>query len=395
MERKPETQIVSANTELVNMREMAEIESQIATAKRYPRNIKTFKAELMAMANLDQETAEGCYYVLPRGDKPIDGPSVRLAEIALSCYGNCIAGADVESEDEKFIYATGRCRDLERNVAVQVKVRRRITYKNGNRFNDDMIAVTANAACSIALRNAIFKVVPAAYIKPAFDKVKETAVGKADGLTARRANVLQRLAKMGANEERVLCVMKRQSVDDLNFDDVAALIGMGTAVHDGDMELDKAFPPITKPQPTGAAGLADRLNEKANQAPAKKQPDKPLEPVKPTEAQKKAGAAKGKKAKEELVKAEAKAKMREAARKFDERQAKAAAPAETPQKAAEPEPKAETQTETGLSTPAEKYRCGEADCGAVFDFPEPIDNSGEVGCPECGSTDICGNTLED
>ncbi len=45
--------------------EVAEIESQIATAKRYPRDIQVFKDKLMAMANIDQETAEGCYYALP------------------------------------------------------------------------------------------------------------------------------------------------------------------------------------------------------------------------------------------------------------------------------------------------------------------------------------------
>ncbi|KKN77254.1 hypothetical protein LCGC14_0362320 [marine sediment metagenome] len=223
--------------------EIAEIESQIATAKRYPRDIKVFKDKLMAMANLDQETAEGCYYALPRGGKSVDGPSVRLAEIALSCYGNCAAKADVLSEDDRFIYAMGQCRDLENNVAVQVKVRRRITNKNGKRYNDDMIAVTANAACAIALRNAIFKIVPGAYLKPVFKRCKETAVGKMKSLANRRAEVVTRLTKFGVEVERILYVIGRKSIEEVTFDDVAVLIGLGTAIKDGDTTVEEAFPP--------------------------------------------------------------------------------------------------------------------------------------------------------
>jgi len=254
--------------------ELAEIESQIATAKKYPRDIKIFKDKLMALANIDQETAEGCYYALPRGDKAIDGPSIRLAEIAMSCYGNCVADAHVTNEDENFIYATGSCRDLENNVAVRVEVRRKITKagkyicekcnayhkylppngkcrkcggttvisKKGERYNDDMIAVTANAACSIALRNAIFKVVPGAYIKPVFEVVKKTAVGDLQSLAQRRAEVIKKITQFGVNEERVLNVLNRKSIEDITFNDVAVLIGLGTAIKDGDTTVEDAFP---------------------------------------------------------------------------------------------------------------------------------------------------------
>ncbi len=237
-----DTEIVVAHRAM----EVAEIESQIATAKRYPRDIKVFKEKLMSMANLDQETAEGCYYALPRGGKAIDGPSVRLAEIALACYQNCVAEADVLTEDDKFVYAMGQCRDLENNIAVRIKVRRRITDKEGKRYNDDMIAVTANAACAIALRNAVFKIIPGAYIKPVFDKVKETAVGKAQSLANRRAEVISRLTKFGVTEERVLGVLSRRSVDEVTFDDVAKLIGLGTAIKDGDISVEAAFPDTFK-----------------------------------------------------------------------------------------------------------------------------------------------------
>jgi len=252
---------------------VAEIEAQIATAKKYPRNIKVFKDKLMSMATLDQSTAEGCFYALPRGGKTITGPSVRFAEIALSCYGNCVAEADVVDEDRKYVYAIGQCRDLENNVAIRMKVRRRITNRQGIRYNDDMIATAANAACAIALRNAIFKIVPGAYIKEAFDQVKETAVGKAKSLLDRRTEVLKRLAKIGVNEERVLNAIGRKSVDEITVEDLASLIGLGTAVHDGDTTLDNAFPASVDPNKnTGTENLKQKLDDKKK--PPKKKGDR-------------------------------------------------------------------------------------------------------------------------
>jgi DNA-directed RNA polymerase subunit RPC12/RpoP len=245
---------------------VAEVESQIATAKRYPRDITKFKDKLMTMANLDQQTAEGCYYSLPRAGKAISGPSVRFAEIALSCYGNCVASADIVNEDDNFIYAEGMCRDLENNVAIRMTVRRRITNKYGQRYNDDLIVVTANAACAIALRNAIFKIVPGAYIKAAFDQVRETAVGKAESFANRRAVILERLGKLGVDEDRVLYSLGRACVDDITVNDAATLIGLGTAIHDGDTTLDEAFPARPKEQPQGNEALKETLKKKNGKA---------------------------------------------------------------------------------------------------------------------------------
>jgi hypothetical protein len=233
-------------TNLVPMRSIdsAEVESQIATAKRYPRDIREFKDRLMTMANLDQETAESCYYALPRAGRTIDGPSVRLAEIAFTNYKNLIADAFVSGEDGVFVYATGTCKDLENNVAARVTIRRRIVDKAGNRYNEDMIGVTGNAACSIAFRNAIFKVIPGAYIKPVFEQVKRTAVGKASSLGTTRAEVFKRLTQFGATKERILRVIGRKSVDEVTIDDVSKLIGLGTAIKDGETTVEEAFPPL-------------------------------------------------------------------------------------------------------------------------------------------------------
>lgn len=220
----------------------AEIDASITTAKQYPRVLSEFKNKALAMATLDVETAEGCIYALPRGGKTIKGPSVRLAEIVAACWQNIAADAEVIDEDDRFVYAVGTCRDLENNVTVRMKTRRRITDKYGKRYNDDMIGTTANAACAIAFRNAVFKIVPKAFVNPVYEKCRVVAVGDASTFNDRRADVLGRLQKMGASLERVLARLDKKRAEDIDGDDLEVLIGAGTAIKDGEISVDNAFP---------------------------------------------------------------------------------------------------------------------------------------------------------
>ena len=155
--------------------ERVQTDVQITTAKRYPRVLSVVKKSMLEFATLDEETAASCFYTILREDKTIQGPSARMAEIALSCFQNIKAGARIIANDGKTITAQGVCHDLQNNVCVSVEVRRRITYKSGRTYSDDMQVVTGNAACSIALRNATLKVVPAALVKPIY----EAEIGRA------------------------------------------------------------------------------------------------------------------------------------------------------------------------------------------------------------------------
>jgi hypothetical protein len=223
----------------------SEIDVQIATAHRYPRSIERFKKMALAIATSDQETAESCFYVLPRGGKSIEGPGVRLAEIIGSSWGNMRYGARIVGEDDKFIIAHGMAHDLERNVAMTIEVRRRITDKYGKKYNDDMISTTANAACSIALRNAIFKVVPKAFIDSIYKAAKKVAVGDTQTLNDRRHKMMDYFGKMGVSKDRVFAAMGINGIEDVNLEILEKLIGLSTAIKDGDINVDAAFPIIS------------------------------------------------------------------------------------------------------------------------------------------------------
>lgn len=228
-----------------------EIDVQIQTAKKYPRKLTTFKQRATQMATLDEETAASMFYALPRGGKPIEGPSIRIAEVVASAYGNLRVGARIIEVGEKYVTAQGACHDLENNVAVTVEVRRRITNKNGSRYNDDMIGVTSNAALSIAARNAIFKVIPMAYTKPVYQAARKVAIGDARTLAANRAEAIAYFGKMGATEAQVLATLGVAGVDDVGLEQLALLKGLATAIRDGETTVDAAFPPVKpKAKPT-------------------------------------------------------------------------------------------------------------------------------------------------
>ena len=219
----------------------AEINQQIATAKSYPRSIKTFRDQCLDMATLTEDIAQDCIYALPRAGKVIEGPSARLAEIVAHAWGNCRAGARIVNEEMNFITAQGVFMDLEKNVAITYEVKRRITDKQGRRFKDDMIGVTGNAACSIALRNAVFKGVPKAFWSDIYDAARRTVMGDSATLANKRASAMEFLQGFGATPEMIFATLGVAGVEDVTLEHLVTLRGLATAIKDGDTTVEQAF----------------------------------------------------------------------------------------------------------------------------------------------------------
>lgn len=237
----------------------AEVDTQITTAKRFPRNLHRFKQEALAMATFDEEIAEGCFYALRRSGKPIEGPSIRLAEIILSAWGNIRADAKVVAVGDKDLTAEAMTWDLEKNVAIRVQVKRRITDKSGRRYNDDMIVTTGNAACAIALRNSAFKVIPMVYTKAIYQQARLVAIGDVKTLAAKRSAMIDHFGKMGVSEAEVFAAVDKAHLEEVGLDELAILKGYATAIKEGDTSVDEIFRP--------GNGHATELKEKtkANQ----------------------------------------------------------------------------------------------------------------------------------
>jgi len=266
----------------------SEIDMQIATAKRYPRSIAKVKKDIMDMATLDEETAESCFYSLDRkgeGGKRtlIQGPSVRMAEIALCCFGNVRAGTRGlgETEDGKFVRELGVFHDVEKNVMVSKEVKRRIIGKSGKKYGDDMIGVTMAAAAAIAFRNAVLTGIPRSLIKPAFDKAREVALGKTKSLKVRTGEIIARLQKLSSliTLDMILARVEKRALDDLGWDDLEALIGLGTAIKDGMQTVEEAFPdPDPREKPVAATASAGPVRTTAPPAATGASLDVPADP---------------------------------------------------------------------------------------------------------------------
>jgi hypothetical protein len=263
--------IVHVESSAVGIITKSEVEAQLDAAHKYPRSIKRFIQEAMSLATLTTEVAESCIYSIPRDGKMLSGPSVRLAEIMASAYGNLHVGARILGAEEREIHAQGIAWDLEKNLRVTVEVARRITGKTGKRFGDDMIQVTGAAAASIALRNAVFRVVPRSYVQVVYEKCRAVAVGDATTLAARRAEVIARLGKLGVPPERVMARLGVKGTEDIGLEQLETLIGLGTAIKTGEQPIDEAFPPVV-PAPVPAEQDGRRIKIGKGKAQAKPEP---------------------------------------------------------------------------------------------------------------------------
>ncbi|RPJ55939.1 MAG: hypothetical protein EHM12_11265 [Dehalococcoidia bacterium] len=223
-----------------------EIDIQIATAKKYPRSIDKFLKDAKTLATYSPTIASECYYVLKRKDatgaqKIIEGPSIRTAEMAASAWGNMRCGARVIEEGDRFVVAQGVAFDLEKNISYSSEVRRRIVGKNGNRYSDDMVATTCNAACAIALRNAIFKAIPTAFIDDIYRTAKKVVSGDIKTISSRRDTMVKEFDKIGVDKEALLKYVNKSALVDIGLSEIEILIGVFTAIKDGETTIETEF----------------------------------------------------------------------------------------------------------------------------------------------------------
>ena len=251
MEDTREASNMSAESGTVALLNKSEIDMQVATAHKYPRSIKRFRDEAYQMVTLNEGIAESCIYALPRDGKVIEGPSARFAEVVASAWGNCRAGARVVNDQGEFVTAQGVFHDLERNVAITYEVQRRITDKNGRRYKPDMIGVTANAACSVALRNAILKGVPKAFWDDMYQAARKTVMGDVQTLANRRASAIKAFQSFGINEAQILAKLEVTGVEDITLEHLVTLRGLLTAIKEGDTTPEQAFSAETESAPAG------------------------------------------------------------------------------------------------------------------------------------------------
>lgn len=242
------------SAEISSYQEKASLDVQIATAKHYPRDVIQCKNDAVALATMDLETAESCGYSLPRGNKPIQGPSVHAARILVQNWGNIRVESRITEITSTQIVSQAVCFDLQKNYANKVEVRRSIINRFGKRFNDDMITVTGNAANAISFRNAVFSVIPKNVINAVYKETRNMISGDLSDqikLVAKREKVLKGFKdSYGVSEEEILKLLGC-GLEGIKQEKIVYLISIAQSIKDGDTTADLIFDRNSDKKKTG------------------------------------------------------------------------------------------------------------------------------------------------
>lgn len=279
--------------------EAAQIDQQIATAKRYPRDENEAVQKSIRLATYNVKIAQSCLYFRPVGRKDgrqnfAEGPSIRLAEVLKSSWGNLRCGTRVVGERDGQVFVQAVCHDLENNVFETCEEGKRITRSDGSRYSEGQVAVTIAAVSKIALRNVIFSVVPKAYAEQILEACKQHIVG--DDREVLYKEIVASFAEMGVSEARIKASIDRREYPEGSNDEIVFLIGLNNAIKDGLCTIDEAFGPAPQVAPIEAPAkkkaAAQKTNGNGPKTEAKPQPsDTTPEQAAPTQAQNAAAQA--------------------------------------------------------------------------------------------------------
>lgn len=235
--------------------ERAAVDVQISTAHRYPRSPELFLRRALGMATIDIETAESCLYSRPvGGGKVVEGPSIRMAEIVASAFGNIRVQSRIVEQTDRMVRCEGTAHDLESNYAAKSEVIEATVDKDGRPYSERMRLVAAKAALAKAFRDAVFKVVPLAMCKPVMQEARKVALGDGTTMETRRKKAAEWVKQIKVQDNRVFAVLGVQGWPDVGLEHLATLTGLKTAINDGEVTVPEAFPDVAK-RPAGMPAM--------------------------------------------------------------------------------------------------------------------------------------------
>jgi len=196
----------NALTDIATGREVAEVQSSMIIAKKFPRN-QTEAIDRIMIACQRPGLAEGALYSYARGGTDITGPSIRLAEAMAQNWGNITFGIREleqrtgESTVEAFAW------DMETNTR-QVKAfqvpHKRHTRKGSYKLEDprDIYEMVANQGAR-RLRACILGIIPSDVVEMAQKQCEETLRAKADCTPEAIKKMLEAFEKYGVTKEMI------------------------------------------------------------------------------------------------------------------------------------------------------------------------------------------------
>lgn len=241
-ETNPVTELVVSEAKGLELLNRAEIDIQIATAKKYPRSVTKALDMAKQFVTMNKETAQQMFYAMPIQGTVVVGPSIRLAEILQSCWGNIEFGSAPLEVTEKEVKAMGYCRDRESNISYQTVKSRPIVGKSGKRYPEHLITKTMLAAQAIAERDAICKVIPKAYVNQLFQDAMACAES-GETFEKRMQSAMGWFSDKGVTEQQIYDHLGVAGIKDLTPENVRYLRMLAEGIKQGEITVEEVFAP--------------------------------------------------------------------------------------------------------------------------------------------------------
>ena len=267
----------AALVEVEQQRAMAEVQSAIVLAKKFPRN-QIEAMDRIVVACQRPGLAEQALYTYSRGGTEITGPSIRLAEAIAQNWGNIQFGIkeleqrNGESTVEAFAW------DVETNTrqvkTFQVKHERH-TKKGAYKLEDsrDIYELIANNGAR-RLRACILGIIPGDVVEAAVAQCEQTLKAKADTSPEALKKLVTAFEAFKVTKEQIEKRIQRR-LDTITPAQIIQLRKIYNSLKDGMSSPADWFEMI--PAPTGEQQSVDpgaALKEKVRQK-IKKEPDLP------------------------------------------------------------------------------------------------------------------------
>jgi len=225
-------------------RAVAEAQGKLLIAKRFPRD--EVAAYAKAIQACQRPTmASKAFYAYPRGEKTVEGPTIRFAEELARCWGNIDYGIKELSQDDGKSELQAYAWDLETNAQSvqnftnphQREVRGKMQSLTSQR---DIYENNANMATR-RMRARILAILPAWFVEDCIAECKRTIAGQNDApLIDRVKKMVVQFAKFGVSQEMIERRLKRK-VETMTADDFTEYIGIFNAIKGGESKVAEWF----------------------------------------------------------------------------------------------------------------------------------------------------------
>jgi hypothetical protein len=221
----------------------AEVDMAITTAKRYPRDIAQSLKTCRELALRNPAVAATCNYAVPRAGKKLIGPSVHFARIVAYAWGNGTALSRVVGADRANVHLQGVFHDLQTNLRIGIEMDWPVQAPHTDTPERwaDQINLAKRAGAAVALRTAIFNVIPQVLFSDIAEEAKKVAVGEGKTFLESRNNAITALKAMGISQEMIYRALNVGGLESISTDDLIWLHAIMTSIKEGSMTVSEVF----------------------------------------------------------------------------------------------------------------------------------------------------------